>query len=286
MVQQADRVFVVHGRDLGARNALFDFLTSIGLHPIEWTQALAMTGVASPHISSTLEAAFSKAQAIIVLLTPDDEARLKQRFALGPKDPELALQGQARPNVLFEAGMAFGLQPERTILAALGELRDFSDVAGRLVLNLSNDAEVRNEFASRLRVAGCVVDTSGSRWLQAGDFDGAREKSQGDPEGEILHSGTTGTQWVTYGQIRLRLNDVREMQLGSTRVLGEAINEGQFAQLVSISATFADKAGATIGIANGSVAQIGKGERKAFTLMSSDDLSTFATMTGQVDFVL
>jgi hypothetical protein len=36
-------VFVVHGRDIAARDAVFAFLRSLALKPLEWTQALKLT---------------------------------------------------------------------------------------------------------------------------------------------------------------------------------------------------------------------------------------------------
>ena len=66
-------VFVVHGRDNDARNAMFTFLRAVGVTPIEWTTALKMSKKAAPYISEILETAF--ARAIVVLMTPDDLAR-------------------------------------------------------------------------------------------------------------------------------------------------------------------------------------------------------------------
>lgn len=164
-------VFVVHGRNLEARDSLFRFLRSIGLRPLEWSQAIQMTGKASPFIGEILDVAFSKAKAVVVLLTPDDVAQLKEQFR-SPHDPpyEAQLTGQARPNVLFEAGMAIGRDPERTIIVELGTLRPFSDIAGRHTIRLSNSSKARQEVAQRLETAGCPVDLTGRDWHTEGDF--------------------------------------------------------------------------------------------------------------------
>src|SRR5688500_18329883 len=69
-------VFVVHGGDAGIRDSMFAFLYSIGLNPIEWTKAIEMTKKGSPHVSTILDMSLAKAQAVVVLLTPDNEARL------------------------------------------------------------------------------------------------------------------------------------------------------------------------------------------------------------------
>lgn len=165
------KVFVVHGRNEDARDALFQFLRTLGLQPIEWTQAIEMTGEPSPYVGTILDTAFREAEAVVVLLTPDDEARLKRKYRK-QRDPayEKRLSGQARPNVLFEAGMAFGTNPEKTVLVQLGDTRPFSDVAGRHLVHLSNHAASRQELAAKLENAGCKVDKTGTDWLTAGDF--------------------------------------------------------------------------------------------------------------------
>lgn len=164
-------VFVVHGRDQVARKATFDFLRAVGIKPIEWNSALAMSKKAAPYIGEVLDAAFAQARAIVVLLTPDDLAQLRTDLLLPTDKPyERTLTGQARPNVIFEAGMAFATHADRTLLVQLGNVREFSDVAGRHVVHMSNDYAKRQELATKLRNAGCDVDTTGTDWASAGDF--------------------------------------------------------------------------------------------------------------------
>ena len=147
----AQEVFVVHGRNIPARDAMFHFLRALGLHPLEWQELVAQTRQGSPYIGSILDSAFSRAHALVVLMTPDDEARLSEPFRNVNEPDEEKLKGQARPNVLFEAGMAFGRNEARTILVEIGELRAFSDVAGRHTVRFDGSAERRHELAQRLR---------------------------------------------------------------------------------------------------------------------------------------
>jgi predicted nucleotide-binding protein len=167
----AKAVFVVHGRNTKARTAMFAFLRSLGLAPLEWSQARKLTGTPTPYVGDILDAAFARASAVVVLLTPDDEARLKTQFVTAD-DPayESELTGQARANVLFEAGMAMGRDDSRTILVELGRVKAFSDVGGRHVLRFADNVASRQELAERLRSAGCDVDTTGIDWHTEGAF--------------------------------------------------------------------------------------------------------------------
>jgi predicted nucleotide-binding protein len=124
-------VFVVHGRNEGLRKSMFDFLRSINLSPMEWTSALELTGEGSPYIGQILDAAFAHASAVVVLMTPDEVAYLQQKYGNGDDDPETRPAAQARPNVLFEAGMALGRNARRTVLVEVG-LRPRSGVKSRL----------------------------------------------------------------------------------------------------------------------------------------------------------
>jgi predicted nucleotide-binding protein len=166
------RVMVVHGRDVRLRDSMFDFLRALDLDPLEWTELVRLTGTAAPYVGDVLDAGFETAQAVVVLLTPDDDARLAPRL-VSDTDPahERDLTGQARPNVLFEAGMAFGRFPTRTVIVEIGNLRPFSDVGGRHTIRLDDSTQRRQEFAMRLRDAGCpakIEDRTG--WHSAGDF--------------------------------------------------------------------------------------------------------------------
>jgi predicted nucleotide-binding protein len=73
-------------------------------------------GQGTPYIAEALEAAIKDVSAVVVLITPDDIVRLKTQFlSKNDGDDERKPLGQARPNVLFESGMAFARHPEKTI---------------------------------------------------------------------------------------------------------------------------------------------------------------------------
>jgi hypothetical protein len=169
--KKGNKVWVVYGRNEARRDAVFTFLRALGLHPIEWTSALAATKKGSPHVSEVIETGFDDAVATVVLFTPDDEARLKKKF-VKPTDPdhERNLTGQPRQNVLFEAGMAFGKQPDKTILVEVGTLRPISDIVGRHTVRLTNAMGTRQQFVVKLKAVGCPADDTGTDWHTEGDF--------------------------------------------------------------------------------------------------------------------
>ena len=170
-------VFVIHGRDEDLKNSMFDFLRSLDLQPLEWEELVSGTGEGSPFIGLVVEKAFTLAQAVLVMLTPDDYSLLRKDLVLD-NDPnyEKIPTLQPRPNVIFEAGMALGIEASRTIIVEIGKVKPFSDLSGRHVIKLNNDSEKRNNLKQRLENAGCPVNTKGSDWLKKGSFEIA-EKS-------------------------------------------------------------------------------------------------------------
>ncbi|MDO9440589.1 MAG: nucleotide-binding protein, partial [Beijerinckiaceae bacterium] len=86
------------------------------------------------------------------------------------KKTEGKLQGQARPNVLFEAGLAMGRHAEKTVLVQIGKIKPFSDVAGRHIVKLSQSTSSRNDLANRLEKIGCSINKVGDDWMDAGYF--------------------------------------------------------------------------------------------------------------------
>ncbi|WP_049575711.1 TIR domain-containing protein [Nonomuraea sp. SBT364] len=163
--QEKERnVFVVHGRDEQARIRIFDLLRRMGLHPLEWETLVHETAAASPHLLDVVGRALDLAQAIVVVMTPDDIVRLHPALTGDDGDDgdsDGPVQCQARPNVLFEAGMAFGVAPERTLLLRLGRLRPFSDVAGLNYVQVDGSPGSVLKIRQRLETAGCRVTRTG-----------------------------------------------------------------------------------------------------------------------------
>ena len=165
------KVFVVYGRDTDRRDALYEFLNTLGLEPIDWQSAKKLTGTTAPSVFDVVDTGMRNAQACIVLLTGDDEGRLKPEFweaSDGAQEREYT--SQPRANVIFEAGMALGKYQDRTILTRFGKLRPFSDLGGFVLIDFKEDLPFRTELRNALAVAGCPVDAPGNKWKKAGQF--------------------------------------------------------------------------------------------------------------------
>ena len=149
---------------------MFTFLTSIGLEPMEWEQTRILTNTATPYIGEILDKAFLHAQAIIVLLTPDEECKLIDSLQVEKNDA--LIRYQPRANVIFEAGAALAHNPNRTILVTFGDVALWSDIDGRHVVHMDNSPQKRQALVTRLKTAGCEIDLEGkSQWYAQGDFD-------------------------------------------------------------------------------------------------------------------
>jgi len=244
-------VFVIHGRDERLRAGIFEFLRSLGLNPMEWTRAVELTGKGSPYVGEVLDAAFSNAQAVVVLFSPDDVAMLRPELQ-GSREPEheTNLTPQARPNVLFEAGMAMARHPDRTILVEIGSLRPFSDIGGRHMVRMDNSTKKRNELATRLKTAGCPINLAGTDWQTTGDMQAPElhpeaERSQSELEAKpitepapafsisLAADGTPPSQTIKVSATApIRIVRLEYMLSNETCVAAEDISlEGKTAQI-------------------------------------------------------
>jgi predicted nucleotide-binding protein len=175
---KGNSVFVVHGRDEALRKSMFEFLRALSLNPMEWSTAVAQAKGGNPYIGEILDAAMEKVQAVVVLFSPDELAQLKEQFwAPDDKYGDGKMAGQARPNVLFEAGLALGAHPEKTVIVQVGKVRPFSDIAGKHLVRLSEDRG-RNDLANRLKRLGCPVEMTGDDWMKAGYFEPTEPKAK------------------------------------------------------------------------------------------------------------
>lgn len=163
-------VFLVHGRDASAAAAMRDLLRAFGLQIIEWEHALQhLDQGPSPYVGDIVIAGMRLADAVVVLATPDDLVSLRQDLT-DDGDEETTIQGQSRPNVIYEVGIADALDRARTLLVEVGRVKGLSDLGGRNTVRFNGSAESRRQLASRLRSAKLDVDDTGVSWLSAGDF--------------------------------------------------------------------------------------------------------------------
>jgi predicted nucleotide-binding protein len=150
-------VFVVHGRDDQAREALFGFIEALGLIPLDWETLVNATGSASPYLRDVIVQGIAMAQAAVVLMTPDDEVRLHPTLR-GPRDDnEARLAMQARANVILELGMALATYADRTLVLIAGKHRPMADLGGLNYIELADGPGCLEKIVRRLRTARCTV---------------------------------------------------------------------------------------------------------------------------------
>lgn len=145
----SDRVFVVHGRDEGAKHSVARFVEQLGLEPIilEEQPSKGRT-IISKFLEESTDIGFA-----IILLTPDDEG--KQR---GSEDE---LKPRARQNVVLELGffLAF-LGQERVCALTKGGVEIPSDYDGVIYIPLNDSNDWKFRLVHELSAAGFNVDAN------------------------------------------------------------------------------------------------------------------------------
>jgi predicted nucleotide-binding protein len=185
-------VFVVHGRDGALATRFFDLLYAVGLEPLEWERLVEPTGMAAPYLGDVVRKAPHLARATLVLLSPDDIVELHPDLRQENDHPdERARSGQARPNVLFELGLAFMAYPERTVIVEVGPMRPIADLAGLNTIRFDGSAIAVKKTLDRLKIAGCPVNRSGTSWLDPGRFANLATYRRGPGTGRATGDGGT-----------------------------------------------------------------------------------------------
>jgi predicted nucleotide-binding protein len=152
---QRRKVFLVHGRDIATRDAMIDLLESFDLRVIHWRDAAVAAGSGTPYTGNIVRAGLEMADGVVVLLTPDDVGYVRREF-LQPNDgqDESNATGQARQNVIFEAGMAMALNKDAVVLVEVGHIRRMTDTEGLNVVRLNDDVERRKISEPAFRAPG------------------------------------------------------------------------------------------------------------------------------------
>jgi predicted nucleotide-binding protein len=175
-----NKVFIIYGRNKEARLAVEHFLRAVKLDPIDFERLASDLG-GTPFIGDIVREGLTQAHGIVALFTPDEVSFLHPNLRHGSDQPTDLRRWQARPNVIFEAGMAYGLAPKRTILVTLGsEVSLFSDVSGIHILRLDNSVDSRAKFRQKLIGIGCSLDERTDNWTdigKSGDFESCIQKA-------------------------------------------------------------------------------------------------------------
>jgi len=161
-------IYLVHGRDEDANAGMRMFLRALGLNVLEWSHVKTLCREPNPYVSEIVKKAL-KNRAVLVLMTPDEVVFL--RYELKRKSDTQVEAGpavQARPNVLLEGGLAWGLNPKHTVFVAMGNARIPSDIGSRHIERFDGSPELRRSLAAELDAAGCKVNIDGHDWLSAG----------------------------------------------------------------------------------------------------------------------
>lgn len=182
------KVFIIHGRNLKAAQEMGNFIRSLGLSPINFKDLRASMG-GTPTVAEIVERGMAEAQGVIALFTADEFAGLRPDLRQKHDSGDDTARWQSRPNVIFEAGMAFGRDRNRVVFVLLGNPKLFTDVAGVHVLRPTNDprgdrATLMNTLANGMK---CAVTPHSTDWMSAGDLETCvlPEVSARDPFGEL-----------------------------------------------------------------------------------------------------
>lgn len=170
--KEGKKVFVIHGRDRANLQELKHFLKGLGLQAWTFVDEFHEASPNTP-IVEIVSRGVSKTRAVIALLTPDEFACLVPERREAAESERNVRRWQPRPNVIYEAGMAMGLNRDGTILVTVGNVELPSDLDGILHIRLTNGTDSRRTLRKKLMQAGCEVDMNLDDWMdpaQGGDF--------------------------------------------------------------------------------------------------------------------
>ena len=146
--EASSRVFVVHGHNHGAKEAVARFLEKLGLEPVILHEKANAGRTVIEKFSEYADVHFA-----VVLLTGDDEGR--------PRGESADLQLRARQNVILELGYFLG-RLGRARVCALYEagVEIPSDYKGVLFVEFDSSDRWRFDLVRELLAAGFKVDAN------------------------------------------------------------------------------------------------------------------------------
>ena len=163
------KVFIIHGQNQNAADEMAKFVFSLGLEPLKFGEIRSRMGGGNTNIADVVVQGMSETAHVIALFTPDEFSELRPELARGKKGEELH-RWQGRPNVIFEAGIAYGRDPERVIFVKLGDVSLFTDANHVHYYKPTNDPKGHRKDLKRWLAHRCPVNDS-DQWMEVGDFE-------------------------------------------------------------------------------------------------------------------
>ena len=143
-----NEIFLIHGRDEGAREKVARFLEHLGLAPVILAEQANQGGTIIEKFETHANVSFA-----IALLTPDDAGSLSSETA--------APRPRARQNVIFELGYFIGrLGRENVCALTKGEVEIPSDYSGVVYVSLDEGNGWKIGLVKELKAAGFKVDAN------------------------------------------------------------------------------------------------------------------------------
>jgi predicted nucleotide-binding protein len=144
VIPLSNKIFIVHGHDEGAREAVARFLLQLGFEPIILHEQASRGRTVIEKVEAHGDVSF-----VVVLLTPDDEGCAKG----GTPEP------RARQNVLLELGYFIGrLGRENVCALKRGAVEIPSDFAGVVWETMDAGPGWKQALGRELEAAGHTID--------------------------------------------------------------------------------------------------------------------------------
>jgi predicted nucleotide-binding protein len=144
-VAKSNRIFIVHGHDVAARESVARFVMKLNLDPIILHEQANQGRTVIEKVEAHSDAGFA-----IVLLTPDDEGRAQGAEVLEPR---------ARQNVLLELGYFIAKLGRSNVCALRRRKVEIpSDFAGVVWTDMDEAGAWRTQLGKELQAAGYRID--------------------------------------------------------------------------------------------------------------------------------
>jgi len=179
MSQSQSTVFIVSGRCRAARDAIVRILSGAGLKVVDFPEAKDDAGTGMTIVDYIVERAHQSANAVLVLMTPDEIAFLRRELSSpGDRPEERGPIKQSRPNVIDELGRSMSSRRNKTVLVSMGDIRIPSNEAGYFVERFDGSEDKRKDLLLALeKRCGCTVNWRGP-WNECDPFFDAFEQAE------------------------------------------------------------------------------------------------------------